>query len=102
MGVAALAFFLLPNTPLQTRWLTQEERELAHSRIALDTTGKKERQSVWKGLREACTDYRTWLFALMANLHLSSNGFKNFLPTVVQVSDGIRLRAARSIDGDKY
>jgi hypothetical protein len=32
-----------------------------------------------------------WIFALMANLHLSSNGFKNFLPTVVQVSDGSRL-----------
>jgi hypothetical protein len=94
VGVAALAFFLLPNTPLQTRWLTQEERELAHSRIALDTTGKKERQSVWKGLREACTDYRMWIFALMANLHLSSNGFKNFLPTVVQVSGESRIWSA--------
>ncbi|KAJ4324615.1 hypothetical protein N0V94_001185 [Neodidymelliopsis sp. IMI 364377] len=82
--VAILAYFMLPNAPLQTRWLTQEERELAHSRIARDTTGKQEGVSVWKGLREACTDYRTWVFALMQNLHLSANGFKNFLPTVVQ------------------
>lgn len=86
VGVAVLAFFMLPNAPLQTRWLTQEERELAHSRIAFDTTGKKEKQSVWGGLREACFDYRTWVFALMQNLHLSANGFKNFLPTVVRVS----------------
>ena len=64
---------------------------MAHSRIAFDTTGKKEGQSVWKGLREACADYRMWIFALMANLHLSSNGFKNFLPTVVQVSVGSKL-----------
>lgn len=68
VGVAVLAFFLLPNAPLQTRWLTPEQRELAHNRIAFDTTEKKERQSVWKGLREACTDYRMWVFALMQNL----------------------------------
>ncbi|KAJ4358699.1 uncharacterized protein N0V89_003283 [Didymosphaeria variabile] len=82
--VAAAAFFLLPNAPLQTRWLTQPERELAHARIALDTTELKGKVDVWKGLREACSDYRTWIFALMQNLHLSANGFKNFLPTVVQ------------------
>lgn len=74
VGVAVLAFFMLPNAPLETRWLTQEERELAHSRIAFDTTEKEGRVSVWKGLREACTDYRMWVFALMQNLHLSANG----------------------------
>lgn len=68
VGVAVLAFFMLPNAPLETRWLTQEERELAHSRIAFDTTEKKDKVSVWKGLREACTDYRMWIFALMQNL----------------------------------
>ncbi|KAF1360943.1 major facilitator superfamily transporter [Lizonia empirigonia] len=73
VGVAVLAFFMLPNAPLETRWLTQEECELAHSRI-----------SVWKGLAEACLDYRTWVFALLQNSHLSANGFKNFLPTVVK------------------
>jgi hypothetical protein len=75
---------MLPNSPLQTRWLTSAERELAHNRIHRDTTQRKEKVSIWKGLREACTDYRTWLFALMQNLHLSANGFKNFLPTVVK------------------
>lgn len=84
VGVAILAFFLLPNSPLQTPWLTQEERQLVHDRIARDTTQKQEGTSTWRGLREACTDYRTWVFALMCNLHLSANGFKNFMPTVVK------------------
>ncbi|KAH7402809.1 MFS transporter [Pyrenochaeta sp. MPI-SDFR-AT-0127] len=84
VGAAVLAFFMLPNSPLQTRWLTPAERELAHNRIAQDTTQKKDKVSTWKGLREACSDPRTWLFALMQNLHLSANGFKNFLPTVVK------------------
>lgn len=65
-----MAYFILPNAPLQTRWLTQEERELAHGRISFDTTGKKDKQSVWKGLGEACIDYRTWIFALMQNLYV--------------------------------
>lgn len=64
---------MLPNAPLQTRWLTQEERELAHSRIAFDTTEKKDKQSVWKGLREACSDYRMWVFALMQNVRYFNN-----------------------------
>ncbi|CAO2652056.1 Nn.00g003390.m01.CDS01 [Neocucurbitaria sp. VM-36] len=84
IGVAVAAFFLLPNAPLNTKWLSPEQRQMAHDRIAADTTGKRDKVDVWKGLREACLDYRTWIFALMQNLHLSANGFKNFLPTVVK------------------
>lgn len=36
------------------------------------------------GLWDAARDYRTWLFALMVNLHLSANNFKNYLPTAVK------------------
>lgn len=78
-----MAFFLLPNAPLQTRWLSPAQRQLAHDRIERDTTQRRGNVNVWKGLREAAGDYRTWIFALMQNLHLSANGFKNFLPTVV-------------------
>ncbi|RYO99149.1 hypothetical protein DL764_006891 [Monosporascus ibericus] len=84
-AVAIAAFFLLPNTPLQTRWLTEEERQLAHDRVARDTTDKRYGpSSTWAGLWDAAKDYRTWVFALMANLHLSANGFKNYLPTAVE------------------
>lgn len=47
-------------------------------------TGRRAATSTWTGLKEACVDYRTWVFALMINLHLSANGFKNFMPTVVK------------------
>ncbi|RYP25233.1 hypothetical protein DL765_000114 [Monosporascus sp. GIB2] len=85
VAVAVAAFFLLPNTPLQTRWLTEEERQLAHHRVARDTTDKRYApSSTWAGLWDAAKDYRTWVFALMANLHLSANGFKNYMPTAVE------------------
>jgi hypothetical protein len=83
--VAFIAFFFLPDSPLKTRWLTADERQLAHDRIFADTTDRRHGEtSVWKGFREACSDYRTWIFCLMDNLHLSANGFKNFLPTLVE------------------
>lgn len=78
-----MAFFTLPDAPLKTRWLTPEQRQLAHNRIVKDTTGRREGTSVWTGLKEAASDWRTWMFCLMDNLHLSANGFKNFLPTVI-------------------
>jgi len=82
--VAVAAVYLLPNSPLQTRWLTPEERQLAHDRIARDTTEKQAGTSTFIGLKDACMDYRTWIFALMCNLHLSANGFKNFLPSAIK------------------
>ncbi|KAF9691983.1 hypothetical protein EKO04_010042 [Ascochyta lentis] len=84
IGVALLAFFLLPDHPLQTRWLSVEERQLAHERIAADTTQREEATSVWVGLRQALADWRTWIFCLMYNTHISSVSFQSFLPTVVR------------------
>ncbi|KAI0424840.1 MFS transporter-like protein [Xylaria sp. FL1042] len=84
VGIAIAGFYILPDTPLTTRWLTEEERQLAHARIARDTTQKQyTATSTWSGLWAAARDYRTWIFTLMVNLHLSANNFKNYLPTAV-------------------
>ncbi|KAI0378791.1 putative MFS transporter [Hypomontagnella monticulosa] len=83
--VAIAGFFLLPDAPLKTRWLTPEERQLAHDRVAKDTTERLEGgSSVMKGLREALVDWRTYMFCLADLLHLAANGFKNFLPSVTK------------------
>ncbi|KAK7705878.1 hypothetical protein SLS64_007829 [Diaporthe eres] len=84
IGVACMSFFLLPDHPLQTRWLSEVERQLAHKRIAADTTQREEATSVWIGLRQALADWRTWVFCLMYNTHISSVSFQSFLPTVVR------------------
>jgi MFS family permease len=83
--IAVIGFFLLPDFPHNTWWLTPEERLLATSRMELDTVGNTgEKPSVWVGLRQATTDPVVWLFAFMAHMHLAANGFKNFFPTVVE------------------
>ncbi|KAH7028837.1 major facilitator superfamily domain-containing protein [Microdochium trichocladiopsis] len=84
--VAVAGFWLLPNTPLTTRWLTTEERELAHARMERDRVGDSidGQVSAWAGLKQAASDKRTWLFCLMQNFHLSACSFNSFFPTVVK------------------
>ncbi|THX44383.1 major facilitator superfamily transporter [Aureobasidium pullulans] len=82
--IAIIGYFCLPDTPLTTRWLTPEERQLAHGRVQIDTVQNSGDTSVLNGLKQAASDPVVWLFALMAHLHLAANGFKNFFPTVVK------------------
>lgn len=82
--VAIGAVFTLPDDPLSTRWLSPEERQLAHARIQRDTVGSKEATSTFAGLKEAAKDPNVWLFAFMQHMHLAANGFKNFFPTAVE------------------
>lgn len=79
-----LAFYFLPDHPLQTRWLTPEQRQLAHGRIYADTTDRREGTSTVKGLYESVSDWRTWVLVAAYNFHLCSISFQNFLPTVVE------------------
>ncbi|KAK2733071.1 hypothetical protein FQN55_003772 [Onygenales sp. PD_40] len=59
-AVAIAGFWLLPDTPSTTRWLSQSERELAHARIERDKMGDiGEQASVMEGLKQACKDKRT-------------------------------------------
>ncbi|GAB7365122.1 hypothetical protein MBLNU230_g6211t1 [Neophaeotheca triangularis] len=82
--IALVGFFLLPDFPLTTWWLTDEEKQLAHARIEADTVGNEGKAGVWEGFKQAVNDPMVWLFAAMAHMHLAANGFKNFFPTVVQ------------------
>ncbi|KAH7259891.1 hypothetical protein FSOLCH5_009740 [Fusarium solani] len=82
--IAVVGYFVLPDFPQTTWWLTQEERDLAYNRMELDTVGNKGETSTLEGLRQAAKDPMVWVFCFMAHLHLAANGFKNFFPTVVK------------------
>ncbi|KAJ5003753.1 hypothetical protein K4K48_011246 [Colletotrichum sp. SAR 10_66] len=99
--VAIFGFFLLPDDPSETRWLTEEERKLAVERIRRDTVGHQERGSTWEGLKQACKDPKTWLFCLMQNLHISACSFNNFFPTIVR-SMGFRSTTALLLTAPPY
>lgn len=77
--MAIVGFFLLPDFPLTTWWLTEEEKQLAHKRMEEDTVSNQGETSTWKGFQQAAKDPMVWLFAFMAHMHLAANGFKNFV-----------------------
>jgi MFS family permease len=77
--VAVCGTHFLPDDPSVTRWLTPDERVLASERIRADTVDEQGKVSTWKGLREAMSDYRVWIFVFMQHMHLAANGFKNFV-----------------------
>ncbi|GJC89941.1 putative transporter C11D3.18C [Colletotrichum liriopes] len=83
-AIAMVACFTLPDEPLTTRWLTPAERQLAHARIERDIVGARVQSSTWAGLREAIVDPKVWVFIYMQHMHLATNGFKNFFPTIVE------------------
>jgi hypothetical protein len=70
VAVAIAAIFLLPDHPLTTRWLTPEQRELAHSRMERDTVGLQESRGAIAGFKQALTDPRLALFVLFQTLHM--------------------------------
>ncbi|KAF2849164.1 MFS general substrate transporter [Plenodomus tracheiphilus IPT5] len=83
-GIAIVCIFLLPDTPLTTRWLTPEQRQLAHDRIQRDTVGLEQSKGARAGFMQALRDPRLYLLVFMQNMHLSATSFNQFFPTVVK------------------
>ncbi|KAH8589040.1 vitamin H transporter [Bisporella sp. PMI_857] len=81
--VALVAIFLLPDDPLTTRWLSPDEQQLAHSRIAKDTVNLAPNKGAIAGLKQAVKDPLFYPLILMQNFHISACSFNNFFPTVV-------------------
>jgi hypothetical protein len=55
-AVAVVAVYLLPDSPLTTRWLAPEERALAFERIARDTVGLAPNNGAIAGFKQAFGD----------------------------------------------
>ncbi|KAJ5098387.1 hypothetical protein N7532_005388 [Penicillium argentinense] len=84
--IAFVAMFLLPDYPETTKWLTDEERILAVTRLAEEAneSDHDETRSKWEGLRLAFADpvlYIIWLMQLGLN---TAACFTNFFPTIVE------------------
>ncbi|EAT90622.2 hypothetical protein SNOG_02410 [Parastagonospora nodorum SN15] len=92
IGIAVICIFILPDTPLTTRWLTPEQRQLAHDRIERDTVGLKESKGARAGFMQALRDPRLYLLVFMQNMHLSATSFNQVSPpTLVAGAVGILI-----------
>jgi sugar phosphate permease len=91
-AVALLGFWFLPSTPATTRWLSEEERQLAQARMEKDRLiDAQEQEPLLAALKGALKDRRTWLFCAIQNFHYAGLSFINFLPTSVNLYFGCQF-----------
>lgn len=86
--IALLAFFVLPNFPATTTWLTPRERQLAVWRLQediglADASSPTAHQPFFTGLALAVRDAKTWLLLVTLTGIVSAASVTNFFPTVV-------------------
>ncbi|KAF2418049.1 putative MFS transporter [Tothia fuscella] len=86
--IACVAFFILPDFPRTTTWLTEEERQLAIWRleedIGEDDWVSSKDQSFWHGFKLAGADAKMWILMVMLTGIVSSASVTNFFPSVVK------------------
>lgn len=74
-GAATIAwsvgiYFLLPDTPMESRFLSKEDRQKAVLRVKENMTGIKSDTVKWEQVKEALCDVKSWLIVA---LQLASN-----------------------------
>lgn len=63
--VGILVLFFLPSRPDTTKWLTEEERQIAQRRLSREVT--PEGQGInWKHVVMSFTDYKAWMVRICA------------------------------------
>lgn len=78
IGVAFAAFFILPNFPRTTGWLSEEEKALAAWRLE-DDIGEddwidSQHQTFWKGAKMAFMDIKTYVLVRCRNSFVMFEG----------------------------
>lgn len=86
--IALGAFFVLPDFPANTKWLTEEERALAMWRLEVDAAGEKDwtssaEQPLFSGFKMILRDPKNWFLVVVAYGSASAIGINAFFPTVV-------------------
>ncbi|KAH7044780.1 major facilitator superfamily domain-containing protein [Linnemannia elongata] len=82
--LAVLTWFIMTPSPMEAKFLTEEERIYATNRIIVDSDVVPTVEASWRQTRSALTDVRVYLICLGSMLlHLPSAGVVMFLPSLI-------------------
>ncbi|KAF9141075.1 hypothetical protein BGX30_005505 [Mortierella sp. GBA39] len=82
--LAILTWFIMTPSPMQAKFLTEEERIYATNRIIVDSDVAPTVEASWRQTRSALTDVRVYLICLGSMfLHIPSAGVVMFLPSLI-------------------
>ncbi|OKL63738.1 hypothetical protein UA08_00224 [Talaromyces atroroseus] len=81
---AIITAFLLPDSPVSAKFLSEREKAIAIERMRADQTGIENKHWKWDQVREVVLDPKTWLLFLF-NIWVSipNGGLTNFTPLIV-------------------
>jgi hypothetical protein len=85
--IAFGCYFILPNFPRTTKWLSEQERQLAVWRLEEDVGEddwvSSDEQNFWDGLKLAVQDMKTYVLMFLLLGLVSAGSVTNFFPSVV-------------------
>ncbi|GAA5979329.1 hypothetical protein JCM5350_006970 [Sporobolomyces pararoseus] len=81
---ALVFFFTLPTSPESTKWLNEEERELAVLRMKIEHNGVSTDKTTFRTVLKAMSNPYTWMCCLGYNgTNIVVQGVSIFLPTII-------------------
>ncbi|ODQ65401.1 MFS general substrate transporter [Nadsonia fulvescens var. elongata DSM 6958] len=90
IAIVPIAYLVLPDFPATTKWLSEQERDMALWRMRRDvgqddSNGEKQtkKQEFSQGFQMAIKDIKVWLNVLIMVFIVGAAGVTNFFPTVV-------------------
>lgn len=85
--IALGAFFVLPDFPANTKWISGQEKDLAQWRLVADVGQddwtSSEEESLFLGFKQCVTDYKTWFLVVLIFGAVSSGTINSYFPSVV-------------------
>ncbi|KZL86838.1 allantoate permease of the major facilitator superfamily [Colletotrichum incanum] len=75
--------FLLPNSPVEAKWLSTEEKIHTITAIRESHSGIKNSSWKWLQVREAFTDFKSWLFIFHMFFNELPNNTSQQLPLII-------------------
>ena len=86
--VAAMAFFVLPDYPQTTKWLSPEEKKVTMYRVAAQNISSKtdattQDTTLREALRSAFLDPSTYLIWFAILMLSSAAGFSAYFPQII-------------------
>ncbi|KAL6454784.1 hypothetical protein SBY92_004255 [Candida maltosa Xu316] len=87
--IVPFAYFILPDNPSNTKFLSQQERDIIMWKLRqdlgnVDDSDKEAKESDWQGFLHACKDIKVWLLVATHSFLVAACGVTNFFPSVVQ------------------
>ncbi|KAI0357268.1 MFS general substrate transporter [Trametes cingulata] len=80
---AVILWFFFPDSPVDARFLTAEEKVIAVKRVAEAKLGVKNKQFKWYQIRHALVDPKTWLLFVASIAAQIPNGIVSNFSTIV-------------------